>query len=94
MIYRPRQAGLFSVKPFRTSLSLPPDLAVGINTLATRLGISQSALVAVLLGETVPALLRKIKSLPDNSDTDAVLRLRGESAATIRALVRASLDAL
>lgn len=73
---------------------MPPDLAVGINTLASRMGISQSALVVVLLGETVPALIKKIDSIPDHSDSKTSSRMRGRSIESIHALVKESLSVI
>lgn len=64
---------------FRTTLSLPADLAVGLNHLAKQLGISQSSLVTVLLSQALPDIQGLIDKLPPPDDPDAVKRFRGQS---------------
>lgn len=67
------------VQKYRVNLSLPADLATGISRLAKRMGITQSALVTVLLSEAVPDLETLIQSIPENPSPDAIKRFRGQS---------------
>lgn len=73
---------------YRASFSLPVSLAVGINRVAKRLGVSQSAFVTELLSEAVADIERLLNLLPPSPTSDDVLRLRGASASVIRARIR------
>lgn len=67
---------------YRTSLSLPAELAIGLNQLAKSLGISQSALVTALLSQAVPDLQALVDSVPEGftpDDPDVAKRFRGDS---------------
>jgi hypothetical protein len=74
-------------RTYRTSLSLPAELAVGINLLAKRLGISQSALVTALLSETISDCQLLLDELPENPDPDLVRRFRGKSIEVVNEAV-------
>lgn len=81
-------------KTHRTSLSLPADLAVGLNNLAKRLGITQSALVTVLLSQAIPDLQKLVDLDTDTSDADSVRRFRGHSIDYIFDAVKRALKSL
>lgn len=73
---------------YRASFSLPVSLAVGINRVSKRLGVSQSAFVTELLSEVVADIERLLDSLPPSPTSEDVRRLRGASASIIRSRVR------
>lgn len=67
------------MKHRKTSLSLPADLAVDLNRLAKRLGITQSALVTALLWQAIPDLHSLLDVAPETDDPDSIKRFRGAS---------------
>lgn len=82
-------------KSYRTSLTLPADLAVGLNHLAKQLGISQSALVTALLSQAIPNL-QKLVSLADSDGTEQekAKRFRGASIDYVLDAVKKALKAM
>lgn len=80
-------------KTYRTSLSLPADLAVNLNLLSKRMGITQSALVAALLSEALPSLSRLLDAVPETDDPDSIRRFRGKSVEIVLDQVRELLKA-
>lgn len=82
-------------RTFKTSLSLPADLAVGLNQLAKRLGISQSALVTALLSQAIPNLQKLVDVAPSGPDNpDQIKRFRGQSIDFVMDAVKKALKAL
>jgi hypothetical protein len=69
------------------SYSLPATVAVAIQRVASRLGVSQSALVVELIGQPVSDLEHMLDQLPSSPSPDDVRRLRGESVALVKARV-------
>lgn len=77
---------------FRTTLTLPADLATGLNRVAKKMGVSQSALVTSLLSEAVPDLERLLLLAPKaQTDADGIKRFRGASIDAINAAVQKAL---
>lgn len=65
---------------YGTSLHLPVQVAKDLNYVAKRLGVTQSALVAHLLGEPLADIRGLLQQTPEPADAVAVKRLRGQSA--------------
>lgn len=77
---------------YRTTLTLPADLATGLNRVAKKMGVSQSALVTALLSEAVPDLERLLVLAPKSrTDADGIKRFRGASIDAITAAVAKTL---
>jgi hypothetical protein len=75
---------------FKTSLSLPADLAVMLSNVAKRVGCSQSAVITVLLEEWLPTVSVGLAHFPG----DAVARrFVGSSADDIRQVIAAAVQA-
>lgn len=67
----------------RVTYTLPPEIVAGVKYLSGRLGISRSALVAQLMAESVPELVRLLEEIPENPTPGDVLRFRGRSQQVI-----------
>ena len=84
-------AGSSSGRMYRTSLSLPADLAVQLNRVAKRLAVSQSALAQLVMEEPLRQLEGYIEMLPKEITNETASRFRGEAALRIRRAVRDAL---
>ncbi len=78
---------------YRCSFTLPKDLAVTLNRVAKRLRMSQSALVALLLGEPIADIDKLLAMIPPDIAPDgAARRMRGASADLLRERVAEMMD--
>lgn len=68
----------------KVAMSLPRQLVDDLDYLASRLGVSRSALVSELLSESVTEMRRIISVIPPNPTPADLLRMRGESEALVR----------
>jgi len=78
-------------KSYRATFTLPAELAVGIATVAKRLGVSQSALLAEVLSEPMADLVRLVELMPPPGEAatpETMRRLRGASVELIRQRVQ------
>jgi hypothetical protein len=75
------------MKTYVRSYSLPAQVAVAIQRVATRLGVSQSALIVELIGQPVSDLETMLDQLPAEPSPDDVRRLRGASVALVKSRV-------
>lgn len=64
---------------YRVTLSLPATIATQLRDTASNLGMSQSALVAALLQDSIGPLHKLSKRAGSLSDSDSVKRFRGDS---------------
>jgi hypothetical protein len=77
----------------RCSFTLPKDLAGMLDRVAKRLGMSQSALVALLLGEPIADIDKLLSLIPaDIAPEQAARRMRGASADLLRDRVADMMD--
>lgn len=69
------------MKTRRTSFTLPAPLYSDISYVASRLGVSQSALLIQVISEPLSFMASTLKTIPpsETSNPDAVRRFRGES---------------
>jgi hypothetical protein len=75
----------------RCSFTLPPDQAQMLSHVAKRVGASQSAVLSILLQETLPWLST---GLPEDADPAlGARRLRGASVEAVRGLIQSGLSA-
>lgn len=63
----------------RMTFTLPPQLREDISYLAGRLGVTRSALVGQLMGESMADLRRLVEQIPDNPSDVDIRRFRGSS---------------
>lgn len=66
-------------KKYRVNLTLPADMAVMLSETASNMGVSQSALIASLLNDSLPPLHKFSKRAKSLSDPDSFRIFRGES---------------
>lgn len=71
-------------KTQKISVSLPTDLVSKLDYLAGRLGVSRSALMAEVLGESITRAADLVQLIPPNPTPADVLRMRGESEDLVR----------
>jgi hypothetical protein len=71
----------------KISITLDPDLVHDVDSIAARLGISRSALIADCLTENLHVMKRLLAGVPLNPVSPDVLRLRGQSAELVRARI-------
>lgn len=76
----------------RVNVSMPADLAAKLRFVAHRLGVSQSALISLLLKDSLIHMFQVLEILPTNGEEiyqsipDAKLRrLRGDSVRLVKA---------
>lgn len=69
----------------KISITLDPELLQDADAVATRLGISRSALIAECLSDNLHIMKRLLAGVPIDPVSRDVLRLRGESADIVRA---------
>lgn len=74
----------------KISVTVPPELVADMDYVASRLGVSRSALIAGILPEALHSMRSMLEQVPLNPSPDDVLRFRGESAE----LVRQKIDSL
>lgn len=69
------------MKTRRTSFTLPAPLYSDLSYVASRLGVSQSALLMQVISEPLAFMANTLQSIPpsETSNPDAVRRFRGES---------------
>jgi hypothetical protein len=72
------------MKTYVRSYSLPAQIAVAIQRVATHMNVSQSALVAELIGESVLQMEQMFRNTPVDPSPEDVRRLRGESIALVQ----------
>lgn len=82
------------MKTYVRSYSLPAEVAVAIQLVSALMGVSQSALVAELIGRPVLDLEDMFRKLPNNPTPEDVVRLRGESVALVKSRVADALAEL
>ncbi|MNF78957.1 hypothetical protein D3C84_611580 [compost metagenome] len=71
----------------KITITMAPDLVDSIDYVSGRLGISRSAFISQLMGESVALLRPLLEAVPlDPTPADAV-RFRGESADVVRAKI-------
>jgi hypothetical protein len=75
-----------SSQSYRASFTLPREEATMLNSLAKRLGCSQSALLSVILGDTLPHLAQGLSI--EVTQHGVTRRLVGDYADSLRAIVR------
>ena len=75
----------------RCSFTLPPDQAEMLSQVAKRVGASQSAVLSILLQETLPWLSTGLSE--DADPSVAARRLRGASVDVVRGLIQSGLSA-
>jgi hypothetical protein len=79
---------------YRCTFSLPCELAIAISRVSKHVGVSQSALLAELIGAPMADLLRLVELAPAPGDTspESMARLRGESVSLVQRRVSEALD--
>jgi hypothetical protein len=84
-----KQADAFplTVGTRRCTYSVPTSLAHNIATVAKRMNVSQSALIATVLEEPLAQLAELVADIPPQPTGEDVKRLRGKSVALIRGVV-------
>jgi len=78
---------------YRTTLSLPADLAVDLATAARELRVSQSALVTHILQGPLGALALRLSMQNLNATPSKRRRRSGRSTALMDDIIRTALDA-
>lgn len=68
----------------KISITLSPELLDDIAYVVERTGVSRSALISELLGETVPHIRHVLEQVPVNPTPADVVRFRGASADIVR----------
>lgn len=71
----------------RVSLTVPESLRTDLDIIATRLGVSRSALVTNLLLPGISDLITLLDLLPDEPSENDLLRARGKSVELIGARI-------
>ena len=71
-------------KMVKIAMSMPPALVDDLDYLTGRMGVSRSALASELLSEAVSEMRRVVSLIPPNPTPADLLRMRGESEASIR----------
>ena len=71
----------------KITLSLPSDLADQTTYLASRFGVSRSALVSELLTEPVALFYGLVSTIPENPSPEDAIRYRGSAADILRAKI-------
>lgn len=66
-------------KMVRMSFTVPPQLREDLSYLSGRLGVTKSAFVSLLLGESVADLRRLMEDIPDDPQAVDIRRFRGAS---------------
>ena len=78
-------------RTYRSTFSLPVDLARNLAMVAKRMGVSQSALLAVVLEEPMQQLADLVADIPPKPTGEDVKRLRGRSEQLIRDVIEEAL---
>lgn len=68
----------------KISVSLPTALVEDLDFLATRTGVSRSALISGLLSEAASEVRKILELIPPNPTPSEMLRMRGQSEEAIR----------
>ena len=71
-------------KTAKISVSLPADVVDNLNYMSHRLGVSRSAIISEMLGESLSDAVRLVKLIPPNPTPADVLRMRGDSEELVR----------
>lgn len=71
-------------KTTKISVSLPAQLVEDLDYLSERMGVSRSAVIAEVLGESIADARRLMELVPPNPTVGDVLRMRGASEEVIR----------
>lgn len=71
----------------KISVSLPRPLVDDLDYLASRMGVSRSALIATLLGDGVADARKILEMIPPNPTPADVMRLRGQSEEVVRSRI-------
>lgn len=71
-------------KTSKISVSLPADVVADLDYMSHRLGVSRSAIIAEMLGESLADAVRLVKLIPPNPTPADVLRMRGDSEELVR----------
>lgn len=69
----------------KISVSLPAELVSDLDYLASRTGVSRSALISGLLLEAASEVRKILELIPPNPTPAEMLRMRGQSEEAIRA---------
>lgn len=77
------RVGCFMSTVKRVTFSLPVELALDLDYVHRRMGVSRSAFVASILAEGVRDLRQLLESLPEHPTPDDVVRFRGNSIALV-----------
>ena len=78
----------------RITVSIPNQLALDIDYVHKRIGVSKSAFISSLLVEGVSDLRALLESLPDNPSPDDLVRFRGASAEMVSGRMKGYQDQL
>jgi hypothetical protein len=71
----------------KISITVPPEMVDDLAYLTSRLGVSRSALIAGLMGDSLPAMRKVLEQVPlDPTQLSGpeLVRMRGESEQIIR----------
>lgn len=68
----------------KISVSLPEELVVNLDYLASRTGTSRSAIISEFLSEAAGDARRLLELIPPNPTAADVVRMRGDSEAVVR----------
>jgi metal-responsive CopG/Arc/MetJ family transcriptional regulator len=68
----------------KISVSLPEELVVNLDYLASRTGTSRSAIISEFLSEAAEQTRKLLELVPPNPTAADVVRMRGESEAVVR----------
>lgn len=63
----------------KISITVPAQMREDLKYIASKMGVSQSALITSLSAEPLSDLAKLISQVPDNPSQDQILRLRGAS---------------
>lgn len=68
----------------KISVSLPAEVVENLDYLSKRMGVSRSAIISEMLGESLADAARLVALIPPNPTPADVLRMRGESEELVR----------
>lgn len=68
----------------KISVSLPEELVVNLDYLASRTGTSRSAIISEFLSEAAEHTRKLLELVPPNPTAADVVRMRGESEVVVR----------
>lgn len=75
----------------KVSMSMPDSLVSDLDYVASRLGVSRSALVSQIMCEAMPDMRKLLEMIPPSPTPADLVRYRGESEDVIKARVESLL---